>query len=399
MTTRVLDERGRLFGRINLVDAAIGAFVIVLIPIAYGTLLLFRPATPTITSVDHAQVTNVEERAGGGTIVQGKLKVHGTGFRPTLRAMIGNQEVIGFVFETPTTADVIFGDVAPGTHDLVLYDGVQEVARSRGAVTIGARAVVQRARVLLVGALVGLDARSASALKAGDRYPAGGDAESEIVALGDVAPDYRRVSFDRGYSDVVVPDTVQRPAAIRTSCDAVGSEECRIGGASVGLSDRLLVVPGAPGNIRMAIAEVLPASPPRGATAHVRFVAHADALDRAKPGDRDVPNLAVDGRGAVIESLSRRGDVAAQVTIGSADTGAGGSRAREVVQASIPDRLAVADAVVRLGLDPMPSGWRYRGQPVKAGGTLTFTTEGYLMRGSILSVALDSERANENGRR
>src|SRR5207249_8290872 len=86
--TAVVDQRGRLFGRINLVDAAIGAFVVVLIPLAYATVLLFRPSKPTITSVDHTQMTNVEERAGGGTRLDGKLKIHGTGLRPTLRATI-----------------------------------------------------------------------------------------------------------------------------------------------------------------------------------------------------------------------------------------------------------------------------------------------------------------------
>ena len=134
--TPVVDERGRLFGRINLVDAAIGAFVIVLIPLAYGTVLLFRPSKPTITSVDHAQMTNVEERAGGGTRIDGKLKIHGTGLRPTLRATIGEQDAVGFLFETPSSADVLFGAIRPGIHDLVLYDGVQEVARSKDAVTI-----------------------------------------------------------------------------------------------------------------------------------------------------------------------------------------------------------------------------------------------------------------------
>jgi len=55
-----------------------------------------------------------------------------------LRARIGSQEAIGFVFENPNSADVIVGMVPPGKHDLVLYDGVQEVARARDAVEIRA---------------------------------------------------------------------------------------------------------------------------------------------------------------------------------------------------------------------------------------------------------------------
>ena len=39
----VLDDRGRLFGRVNLVDASVVGFIVLLIPVAYGTWLLFRP--------------------------------------------------------------------------------------------------------------------------------------------------------------------------------------------------------------------------------------------------------------------------------------------------------------------------------------------------------------------
>src|SRR5919109_4319074 len=114
----LVDDRGRLFGRINLIDAAVGAFVVLLVPLGYSAFLLFRPARPAITSVEHAQITLIEERAAGGTHVEGKLKVHGTGLRPTLRAAIGSHEAVGFLFQTPRTADVLFGDLPVGTYDL-----------------------------------------------------------------------------------------------------------------------------------------------------------------------------------------------------------------------------------------------------------------------------------------
>ena len=40
----VIDEQGRLFGRVNLIDAFVVLFVLGLIPMAYGTALLFQPA-------------------------------------------------------------------------------------------------------------------------------------------------------------------------------------------------------------------------------------------------------------------------------------------------------------------------------------------------------------------
>src|SRR5262245_33787407 len=95
----VVDREGRLFGRLNLVDAAVGLAVIVLVPMVYGTFLLFRPPAPRIESVERVALSNIEERAAGGASLGGKLKVRGTGLRPNMRAEIGGRRAIAFVFE------------------------------------------------------------------------------------------------------------------------------------------------------------------------------------------------------------------------------------------------------------------------------------------------------------
>ena len=74
---KVIDDRGRLFGRVNLFDAAIAAFVVVLIPLAYGTFLLFRAPAPRITSVTRVPITGEERRVAGGSRLSAKLKVRG----------------------------------------------------------------------------------------------------------------------------------------------------------------------------------------------------------------------------------------------------------------------------------------------------------------------------------
>ena len=132
----VIDKDGRLFGRFNLVDAGILVFVVLLVPVGYATFLLFRPERPSIESVTLVEVGNEERRVSSGTILTAKLKVKGTGFNPLLRARIDDIDAVGLVFENPNSVDVIVGVVPPGKHDLVLYDGVQEVARSRGAVEV-----------------------------------------------------------------------------------------------------------------------------------------------------------------------------------------------------------------------------------------------------------------------
>src|SRR5438093_862542 len=75
-------------------------------------------------------------RVTGGSTLTAKLKVRGTGLRPMLRAMIDDAPALAFVFEDPHSADVLVGEVPAGAHDLILFDGVQEVARTRRAVTI-----------------------------------------------------------------------------------------------------------------------------------------------------------------------------------------------------------------------------------------------------------------------
>ena len=121
--------------RMNPFDAAVAVFVIVLIPIAYGTYLLFRTPRPVITSVKPVEITREERRIGGPGLVA-KLKVQGSGLRPLLRASIDDTPAIGLVFENPNSADLLVGTIPPGSHDLILYDGVQEVARAPHAVRL-----------------------------------------------------------------------------------------------------------------------------------------------------------------------------------------------------------------------------------------------------------------------
>ena len=95
----VIDRDGRVFGRFNLIDAAVAAFVVLLLPIGYATFLLFRPSRPVIDSVTRVEVTKEERRVAGGSLLTAKLKVKGSGFNPLLRAAIGSTSAMGFVFE------------------------------------------------------------------------------------------------------------------------------------------------------------------------------------------------------------------------------------------------------------------------------------------------------------
>ena len=85
-----------------------------LIPVAYGSLVLFRPARPRIEFGVADGVNQEDRRIANGLEIRLKLKVKGEHLTPMLHANIDATPAIGFTFEDPTSADVIVGDGADG---------------------------------------------------------------------------------------------------------------------------------------------------------------------------------------------------------------------------------------------------------------------------------------------
>jgi len=358
----MIDDRGRLFGRVNVVDAAIGAFALVLLPIAYGTFLLFRPSAPRITSVTRVPITMEERRLAGGSRLAAKLKVRGSGFRPMLRASIDEAPALGFVFENPNSADVLVGEVASGTHDLVIYDGVQEVARSAGAVTIQA---VPPARIRVTGTLFDLDESTAGALRPGPLTPGATASQADIVQLGNVRPGRHRLTTGQGSADVTVAGRFERPVVMVVQCDLdPQSEGCAVGGTPLATPSPVIRLVG-PASIALSLAidELLPVEAPRRAVARIRFAGADEMLDLIRSGDRDD---CLDERAAIVSAVERR----------RSDNGA-----------------PVRDATVTLGADDSRDGWRYRGRIVSPGATFTLTTDRYVASGSVIALTIDPKGA------
>jgi hypothetical protein len=339
----VIDSNGGPLGRFNLVDAAAIALVVVLIPVGYATYLLFRPSQPVIESVTRAEVTN-EERRVAGSLLTAKLKVRGSGFNPLLRARIGDTETLGFVFENPNSADVMVGPVPPGRHDLVLYDGVQEVARAREAVEIQA---TSGPSVRVYGWLTNLEAATAAGLKAGPATDPMAPNAFTIIALGEVQPARTRISNGDDAADLPVAEYVERAAEMLVRCDWPSGYGCAIEGRP--LSQEPPITVRLPGGYVMQIEEIAPPADPQPATAIVRLDA---ALPMMKVGDRDA------------------------IT---------GSRAAEVV--SIGGGAAPV-VTVRLGVDPSRDGWRYRGRLLVPGAPFTLTTARYIAGGTVTAVSV-----------
>ena len=123
----VIDDRGRLFGKLNLIDAIVMVVAMGLIPLSYGAFMLFREQPPIITSIQPMQVTQGQSNT---------LLLTGEGFRPFLVARLGDFESSGFLVESPTIAEVRMPDIPAGNYDFVLYDQARELVRMPGAITV-----------------------------------------------------------------------------------------------------------------------------------------------------------------------------------------------------------------------------------------------------------------------
>lgn len=137
----VIDDRGRVFGRFNVVDALVVLLVAVLMPISYIAYRAFRTPLPIITSIAPATLPADGPR---------RIRVTGEHFRPYLRAFVSKSgapistnnpppgaEQALFLIESPTAVELKLPDEAsPGTYDLVIYDEGQEVARRPSAFTL-----------------------------------------------------------------------------------------------------------------------------------------------------------------------------------------------------------------------------------------------------------------------
>ena len=337
----VIDDRGRLFGKFNLIDAATVIVLLGLLPLGYAAYLLFRPSTPRIESVTQVPLTRQELRVADGATIAAKLKVRGSGFNPLLRAEIGDVPALAFVFENDNSADVLVGDIPPGPHDLVLLDGVQEVARARGAVTIEQ---AKGSTVRAVGRFIGLGEARTRELRPGFKSRTDVRGAFEVAAIGAPRPAVQSWTFGSGAIDVPLPGVEQHPAVLLIRCDEEGLV-CSIGG--VRLSAEPPITLELPGGYSFTIDELLPTTPPTRAQLEVVFDGpHALPI---KAGDRAA---FVDERAALVKAVAGR-----RVTI-------------------------------ELGADRSRDGWSYRGRRLRVGAPFLLQTEQYEIEGTIVSMSL-----------
>jgi hypothetical protein len=178
----LIDDRGRIFGKVNAIDALVVLVVVVLIPIAYGAYALFRTPIPAIVAVEPASLVRAASMA---------VTIRGQNLRPYLRAQIGTTPpaMVPFSIESPSVGHITLPDLAPGSYELVLFDEAREVARRPGAIVIVASPETAEVQVKFVASPEILDA-----VKAGDADLSGGATAPERAVLTAVGADRQPVN-------------------------------------------------------------------------------------------------------------------------------------------------------------------------------------------------------------
>jgi hypothetical protein len=218
----IIDDRGRVWGRLNIVDAAVIVVLLVLVPAAYGSYLLFRDPVPTLASVQPPSLP-----AGPDW----QVEIRGEHFRPYLRVTFNNTQGKTFLFVNPTTAVVPLPDLPPGKYDVVLYDYMREVARMPGGFTVEPP---MTARVELEGVLDWPTQAQLDTVRTGLVFNEGATA----VEFVDVQPArHATLQIAVGQATMSVPaagDDKEIPVRVRTTCDLQVSADriarCAIGG-------------------------------------------------------------------------------------------------------------------------------------------------------------------------
>ncbi len=353
----VIDDRGRLFGKVNLIDFALIVFVLVLVPLGYGAYLLFRTPPPRLIAVTPNRLVFKKGEQ--------RVRITGEHLRPFMRATIGKLDARGFLVERRDLAEVVFDDMPVGTYDLALFDFTEEVTRLPNAITI---VLPPLPPVQVLGRFVGTSAAAAN-IAAGSRIGES-DHPVEVVSVDPVV---------RG----------ERTAMLRVSCNDAGP--CAVSGTPIEAGKTVAFPPtGAGKPLRFAIDEVRIDGV--WAEVQVRLFAIGEALDLMKTGDVDrfqepqAPNISRIIRGAVVQSLEPSQTSQGTLSLNFSQTlpDIGPYAASVSGTGYVP--LKTRAAVLRMPLQHTASGWKYRDQIVRSGGAITFETENYLVHGPILRV-------------
>ena len=345
----IVDERGRLFGRLNLLDAVLLVLLAGIVPLGYAAYALFREQPPRITSVTPDRIAQTMEI---------RVTVKGENLRPYMRVSADNQQAVDFLFRSTTQVEAPFYNLPPGQYDIILYDQAQERFRLPNALTILPSAL-PATEIVAVGAFGNLDAAGAAKITPGTPV---GDL-GEVMAVGKPAPDLTNVLSPPGLVGVPIANALRLPAVIRFRCYVraqQGRPSCVVEDAAIAQS-ALLMLPMAAGKIPFQVEQVRSPHPLEAVPIQIRLTGPASVLSLITPGDVDL--------GATTN------DLAAIATV----TSAGPVRRQS-------DSIAEIDVRLMAQLQRVDGAWLYDSAPLRSGSGIHLRNKRYEARGIVIDM-------------
>jgi hypothetical protein len=369
----VIDDRGRLFGRFNLIDALVVLAVLIMIPAAYAAYLLFRAPQPRLYKVEPT------------TIVQGstaRLLMWGDHLRPFMRVSLNDIQARTFLISSTKGAEADLPELSPGTYDVVLYDYAQEVSRLEDAITVVPANPMPNMEVQLIGAFVGLDDAGVAALQPGTALPVGEGKTATVVSTGAAQPATMRLRAGDTLLTGPVHGQVQVPATLRVPCFTEITGEGTLRCMVPGVPNNIAAMPDAYLTFRTAerwyafqIHEVHLGEEPPVVTARVRFLVSRSLAERIKINDIDsaIAGYADAHRPRIIAVLGQR----------PAPSG--------VTADGVVSEPVFLDLQLRVPVQRGARGLLFKGRTFKAGASVVFETREYVISGELLDVESGSD--------
>jgi hypothetical protein len=354
----IIDDRGRVFGAINLIDLAVVLCAAVLVPLVYGAYVLFHTPPPRMLGVTPAAVSYAQG-------VEQHVRVRGEHLRPFLRAKIGGFDAAAYLPQSPEEAEVRFVNVPPGVHDLILLDESQEVARLNAAIAILPPPV--RASGWFVG-----PSAADSRIAAGVKWAAEGHSAEVLEVAG-------------------ADEAGKRRAVLRIVCKwSAADQRCTLEGAPVRVGSEL---PLSGGGVAAKFLINDLRIDANWLMVKVRLMGVPEALDRVHVGDVDTvldgiaafAEMPIPGvtSGAIVLSLGER--LKNQGTYGITATRPQPGQplsAFNVLSAVVPVDAQLAELNV-----PVPPTLVYRGAPIRPGNVFVFETKDYRIEALVLGTS------------
>lgn len=364
----IVDDHGRVAGRVNLLDALVAVFLLVLVPVGYGAYLLFRTPTPKLVGVAPT------------TVFQGpnlRIGISGVNLRPFMRVSFDTTQGRTFLIGSTKFAAVDLPDLAPGTYDVVLYDYMQEVDRLPKALTVLPLAPQPTVEMEVAGSFLYVPGTATIAV--GEKFPPKGEPIAEVIAVGQPTAAEMRIRAGDVTLVVPLPGQQEVPATLRVKCfvaaNLEGTLHCSVPGPqapAVVAPDSNLTLPGPNGWVNFQISEAHATSKPPVARARVTFIVAPAMLTRIKVGDID-RSLGASALGYAARIVSLDGVAAASAS----------ALAHGPLIAGDPRALT---ATLQVPIQQATGGWSYKREPFKIGGPFTFETPDYIVHGEIADI-------------